>query len=324
MRDITRSIAVAAILAIFSAGITDADAGSKPGGGGSHNSGSSSRPSSGGGSGYSKPSSPSPSSGGSGYSKPSTTPSSGSNGYAKPATPSATTNSQQGYTKPSTPSQPNTGSPAGQSTLGSASTKSMSQDSLKAYQAERATASKPPQTINTADAKNNPARSTYKNTDQYMSNRTTIVSNYYNTYPGLGGITYHMHPNYGIYDSGFLTGMVMGYVGGSIINNAMWMYSHSHEPWYSGYRADLEAQAANNADLRARLNQMDAEMAKLKAQNVQPQPVNTLPTGVDPALAIAPEAMMTADADEGMSWWWAVVFFGVGLLAALIAVKLFK
>ena len=56
----------------------------------------------------------------------------------------------------------------------------MSQDSLKAYQAERANATKPPQAVNTADAKNNPARSTYQNTDQYMNKRTTIINNYNN------------------------------------------------------------------------------------------------------------------------------------------------
>ena len=69
---------------------------------------------------------------------------------------------------------------------------------------------------------------------------------------------------------------------------------------------------------------MDAEVIKLKAQNAQPQPVNTLPNGVDPALAIAPETMMAADTDSGMSWWWAIAFFGIGLGAALITIKLFK
>jgi hypothetical protein len=34
--------------------------------------------------------------------------------------------------------------------------------------------------------------------------------------------------------------------------------------------------------------------------------------------------MMAADAENGMSWWWAVAFFGIGLGAALIAIKIFK
>ena len=258
--------------------------------------------------------------------------STGSNGYAKPsspttqpATPPATPHTnQQGYTKPNTPSQPTTSPSTGHTTLGAASTKSMSQDSLKAYQAERATATKPPQAVNTADAKNNPARSTYQNTDQYMNKRTTIINNYNNTHPGWSSMGYGMYPNYGMWSNSFLTGMVMGYVGTSLLSNAMWMYSHSHEPWYPSYRADLEAQAANNAELRAKLAAMDAEVIKLKAQNAQPQPVNTLPNGVDPALAIAPETMMAADADSGMSWWWAIAFFGIGLGAALITIKLFK
>lgn len=349
MRSIINSIAIAACLSLISAPFNDTFAGgSKGGGGGSHSSGSSSHSSgshsSGGG--YSKPSSGSSSGGGSTHSPSSsgthsTTPAPSSNGYSKPSAPNTTPhtptnqNTQPNAAPAAKPVSPNTDNhtvskpapaphTAPNTALGAANNKTMSQDSLKAYKAERANATKPPQPVHSADVKNNPARSTYQNADQYMNKRTTIVNNYNSTYPGWGSMGYGMSPNYGMWSNSFLTGMIMGYVGTSLLSNSMWMYSHMHEPWYPSYRADIEAQAANNADLRAKLAAMDAEVAKLKAQNAQPQQQNTLPPGVDPALAVAPEIMMANDDHDGMSWWWAPVFFVIGIGAAGFALSLRK
>lgn len=201
----------------------------------------------------------------------------------------------------------------------------MSADSYKAYQAERNLASKPPQPVHAADVKNNPAKATYKNADQYMAKRTTIVNNYNTAHPGWGSMGSGMYPNYGMWSNSFLTGMVMGYVGTSLLSNSMWMYSHRNEPWYPSYRADLEAQAASNAELKSKLAAMDAEIDALKAKNATPLQINTLPENVDPALAIAPEIMIADEnSSNGMSWWYAPLFFSVGLGAAFFVVKLLK
>ena len=354
MRSFSKAIAIAACLSLSSAPFVDSIAG------GGSSSGSSSPSSSGSSSGssYSKPSSSGssyskPSSGSSSGSSHSTSPSKGShstpstpsnNGYSKPGTTPAvtphttpatpnTTHSHpvapaHGYNKPSTTTDTNAGStPSRQPTtaLGPASTKSMSAASLKAYQAERNSISKPPQPVHSSDIKNNPARSTYQNTDQYMNKRTTIVNNYNNTYPGWEAMGYGMNSNYGMWSNSFLTGMVMGYVGTNLASNSMWMYSHMREPWYPSYRADLEVQAANNAELKSKLAAMDAEIVNLNAKNAQPLQTNSIPESIDPALAIAPEVMMAADEQSGgMSWWFALLFFAVGLGAALFAIKLFK
>lgn len=324
--------------------------GSHSSGSTSKSSGSSSKPSSNGG--YTKPSS-SGSSGGhstipssngshntpttpsnSGYSKPST-PNIPITTHSQPNTPTATHNQpstpSQGYSKPSTPSTTNdthsTPKPVNQpvTPLGAASNKKISADSYKAYQAERNNASKPPQPVHATDVKNNPARATYQNTDQYMNKRTTIINNYNNTHPGWGSMGQGMSPNYGMWSNSFLTGMIMGYVGTSLLSNSMWMYSHMREPWYPSYRADLETQAANNAELKSKLAAMDVEIEKLRVQNAHPLQTNTLPENVDPALAIAPEIMMAPEEhSDGMSWWYAPFFFTIGLGAAFLTVKLFK
>lgn len=312
MGHITKLLAVIAVLGIIGGTIHDSYAGSGSGGGSKSSGSSSSSSSKSSGGSYSKPSSGSSSSG-SGYNKPSNSGSHNSSntpssGYSKPST------VQHNTTDTHAPSKP---SAATNSILGSAGNKNLSADSLKAYQAERSTATKPPQPINKSDAVNNPARDTYKNTDTYMSNRGTVVKNYHNTNPNITGHTAGLHPNYGIWDSSFLTGMIMGYLGTSLLHNSMWMYSHMNEPWYKNYRADLETQAANNAELRSKLTAMDAEIAKLKAENATPHKPNVIPTGIDPALAIAPEAMIIADdKHDGMSWWWALGFFSIGLTFA--------
>lgn len=140
------------------------------------------------------------------------------------------------------------------------------------------------------------------NTDTYYQQRTVVVNQYRNSYPNVYVVSHNLHPNYGIYDSGFLTGMFMGYLGSSMIHNATWLASQQNQPWYNSYRADLDRQAATNAELRAKIAEMDAEIARQKAAgNVAAS--NSVPQGVNPALAIAPEAVMAAT-PENTSWVW--------------------
>jgi len=291
-------------------------------------------------SGYSKPSSSSSSTTTSKPTPNTTTPSTGS--AAKSPASTSTSNkaisnepgkSSHGYSKPgasaatsaATPKTEQPSSKSSSSALGAASNRKVSADTLKAYQDERKTASKPPMPVTKTETVNNPARTTYKNTDTYMQNRTTAVKNYQNTYPDISRYNSGMRPNYGVFDSNFLTGMMLGYIGSGLVNNSMWMYSHMNEPWYQSYRADLNAQAANNAELKAKVAAMDAEIAKLQESETSLTSTNTLPKEVDPALAIAPEAMFADDEpSSGMSWWWSVVFIIIGITVAVVAIKIFK
>jgi hypothetical protein len=199
--------------------------------------------------------------------------------------------------------------------MAQAQQRQVSSNSLSAYQAERANARTPPSPVSTQQVRSDPvynsARNSFGgNTDRYFSQRTTVVNNYRSSHPDVYVINAGIRPNYGIYDSGFLTGMMMGYVGGSIIHNATWMYAQQHQPWYPSYRADLERQAVDNAELRGRITQMDAEINRLRTQGVQPTATTSLPQGVDPALAIAPEAVI-ADSPEKNSHTWLWIMLGI-------------
>lgn len=300
------------------------------GGSSSSSSSSSSRSFSSGSSSFSKPSNSFSSSSSSGFSKPSqstpsvaATPNVGS-GFSKPS-PIVTTPSSTGISKPNSSVESNQSRPTG--ALAAANNKAVSATTLNAYQAERSSARTPPAPIPTAQVKNDPvfasARSSYGgNPDVYYNRRTVVYSSYRSNHPDVFIISGGMHPYYGIYDTGFLTGMWMGYVGSSMIHNAMWMYGQQSQPWYPAYRADLEQQAQTNADLRVKMQQMDAEIATLKSQGIQPQQMNNLPQGVDPSMAIAPEAVM-ADAPEkngGFPWLYAMggVVAGAGIVLLLI------
>lgn len=228
-----------------------------------------------------------------------------------PVTPPPVANSNSGFTKPGgAPSQPTgqTSLPPKQglppNALASAQTRNMSATSLTAYQSERANAKQPPMPLAPADTRNNPAyanasRAYGGNVDTYMANRQTSYSSYRTSNQSTFLIVHEIRPNYGIYDSGFLTGMIMGAVIGNVVANhnadmqrAAWLNAQQNQAWYPQYMADLRTQAETNAQLRERLAYMEGQQALARSQGVTVD-ATQLPQGVDPSIAIAPEAVIT-------------------------------
>lgn len=315
----------------ISAGSSSSSSGGSRGGSSSYSSGGSS---------YSRPppSAPSTSTSPSTYSKPTattpsvaTTPSTpstptpsasgGGAGYGRPAAVGAAVGAAGvATTATATPSKPATPPP---SAINSAAQRTMSANSLSAYQAERRNASTPPRPIDTASIKNDAgfssARSSFRSTDDYMTRRSSEINIYRDRNPNIYVINHGLSPNYGVYDSGFLTGMMLGAVGNAAANS-MWMYSHYNDPWYRDWRRDLDRKAVDDAELRTKLAAMDAQIAELKAKNVAVPSTVPLPPGVSPALAIAPEAMI-ASADTGYGFWaWFWIYFGIVVLVALVLI----
>ena len=225
-------------------------------------------------------------------------------GYSKPQSepaPSVATPSS-GYSKPPSTASVTPGTapsaPVPATVMGTAASKSMSNDSLAKYQAERASAKAPPQQVDGASLRSDPSfaatRRQYSSVDDYMSQRTTHITVYRNSHPDVFIYTRYMYPNYGMYDSSFLMGLMLGYLGSSSTNNAAWLYSHQNDPWYPQWRADMQAQAESNAELKSKMAAMDAEIANLKAQNAKIATV-ALPEGVAGDVAIAPEAVIAAE-----------------------------
>jgi hypothetical protein len=253
-----------------------------------------------------------------------------SNGFSKPGgTPPVATQtpppSSNGFSKPGgtpTASLPPPAKVNPPNALAAAQTRQLSANSLSAYQQERANAKVPPMPV--VAPRNNPAfaaaRNSYGgNVDTYMSRRQGVYSNYQSSHPQVFVVVHNIHPNYGVYDSGFLTGMMMGAVGASIFENAMWMNAHRTDPWYPQYMQDLNQQAEQNAELREKLAAMNAAMAQAQADGKTVDP-NVLPQGVEPAMAIAPEAVIAdqptvseTPANNGNSHWfiWSIALVSV-------------
>lgn len=237
-------------------------------------------------------------------------PSSGAtqNGFTKPnMAPSTTTSnppaaqSQNEFTKPGStatvqPSQSSGRAPP-PNALSTAQTRNMSSSSLASYQAERAQAKQPPMPIAQTELRSNPVMSSARNSyggnvDTYMSRRATTYDTYRTSHASTFVIVHEIRPNYGIYDSSILTGMVMGVIGTNMAQNAMWMNAQQNQPWYSQYRADLNQQAQTNEELRNKLAILDKEMSDQQAQGHTVN-VDSPPPGIDPSMFIAPEAVIT-------------------------------
>jgi TRAP transporter TAXI family solute receptor len=263
---------------------------------------------------YSKPSLPSSSSG---YSKPTTSTWGGrsgdgvvskpavatSSGYTKPTSSNAakTPAGSSGYTKPSSSTTTATTvtaqkvsfSGAGKSTFDKGATTSIqrqkSAESLSAYKAEQSKFKQPEKPFDKNTYANN---GLYKSAPVYSGysakTQITVRNNYY------GGMGYSppmyytsFSPSYGVFDTMFMFWML-----DSMHTNAearAMAHNYRNDPGYQQWRRDADKQADTNAELKAKLASMDAEMAKLKDQPVNP---NYVPKGIPSEAIVAPQAMM--------------------------------
>jgi hypothetical protein len=202
----------------------------------------------------------------------------------------------------------------------------MSTNSLEQYRKERAEATAPPKPVNAEQVRRDPvfteARRNYGNVDDYMAQRNRHVQDYRSRYPEAYRYNQGMSPNYGMFDSNFLMGLMLGHLGSSSNSNAVWMDSQRDQEWYRQWRADMDKKAAENAELKSRLARMDSEMAEIRSRNDAPK-ATALPAGVPGSLAIAPEAVIAAEdpGKKGIGWLWIalgmILAVGAGVLIYL-------
>ena len=120
-------------------------------------------------------------------------------------------------------------------------------------------------------------------------------------------------PSYGAYAGAFLGGVLLDRI--MQPSYSQWAYSHYNDPGFQAWRADMENQAADNAELREKLAQMDAQVQQLRAQNAPT--TEALPQDVDPSLVVAPQTVMLATASS--HHWWLWITLGLATFIAFIA-----
>ena len=186
----------------------------------------------------------------------------------------------------SRPANPLLSVAAPQSVADRAVTARMSGNALAQYEADRQRSKLPPQPVAT-EARNAPAFSQatrdYHSMDDYYAARQRGRQGWEQP-PQV--VMQQMSPNYGMWDVLFLSTLM------SNINRpgyADWASAHRDDPDYRHWREDADRAANDNADMRHRLDEMDARMHT--ADPTSSQASAALPPGVEPAAAIAPEAM---------------------------------
>jgi hypothetical protein len=236
--------------------------------------------------------------------------------------------SQSGYTRPPAAEVQRSQSPAAPNTaLNDAARRSMSANSLEQYRRERAESKSPPRPVQAQEVRKDPTynqtRDRYGSVDEYMRQRQRHVEDLRRRAPDAYRYSRDMSPNYGMYDSSFLMGLILGSIGSSS-SNAAWLDSQRDQDWYRQWRLDMERRATDDADLRSRIDAMDREMERQRSLPA-PATAATLPEGVPNSLAIAPEAMITAETTDkrGFSWGW-IMLIGLIVSALAILISLYR
>jgi hypothetical protein len=195
----------------------------------------------------------------------------------------------------------------------------MSKQALGRYQADQQHYAQPAQPVDAAAARANPAlaasRSGWGSADGYYADRDRDLPSF--RAQASQNTTYvyvmqHSRPNYGSWDTVFLTALVTHAVDSSYYN---WAYSHRDDAGYQAWHADQMRLAGENGELRAQMSALDAKVAELQARNAPAQPAAELPPGVTPAIAIAPAAVI-ADAQDGAGWGSHWLLWTIALLTA--------
>ena len=144
--------------------------------------------------------------------------------------------------------------------------------------------------------------STYRDNGIYQrgSQNRTSYDNYYagrdSYYGGMGwrtpGYAFMSYPSFGMWDALFMWSMLD--MMSSRRHYAM-AHHHANDAGYKEWRGEAERLAEDNEELRAKLDELDRQVATLEGT---PRNPDYLPPGVTPAIALAAEVVATADPNQ--------------------------
>ncbi len=249
-------------------------------------------------SGYSKPSAPQSPSPSSGYSKPggvgsTETGGASSSGYSKPVSKPQESSGQygskpsqggSGYSKPVGPSPDGSrfsgGSKFDKETI-QAEKKKRSLESLERYKAEQTKFKKPEVAVDGSQSSPLADKAKVYSGFDYG----THYSSWDNYYKSMGyqppPYAFNSAPSFGMFDTIFLFWMLDHVTNKNVAATA---YNHSNDPGFQKWRQEVENQAKDNAELKAKLGEMDKQ---IKALEGTPKDPAYLPSGVPAEAALA-------------------------------------
>jgi hypothetical protein len=133
-------------------------------------------------------------------------------------------------------------------------------------------------------------------------------------------------PSYGWLSSAFLGGVLLDRI--MQPGYAPYAYSLANSPDaqtradYAQWHQDMMQQAQDNADLRAKMQVFDDQIAKLKTENAAT--TAPLPTDLDPSIVVAPgtAAQATVSSSHWLAWTFGIIVFLVVAGAGFILICL--
>ncbi|MCY3554198.1 MAG: hypothetical protein OXH56_02640 [Gemmatimonadetes bacterium] len=144
--------------------------------------------------------------------------------------------------------------------------------------------------------------SSYRDNGLYNrgSQNRTSYDNYYagrdSYYGGMGwrtpGYAFMSYPSFGMWDALFMWSMLDMM---SSRRHYAVAHHHANDPGYQEWRSEAERLAEDNTELRAKLDELDRQVATLEGTPRDPE---YLPPGVTPAIALAAEVVATADPNQ--------------------------
>jgi len=240
----------------------------------------------------------------SGYRKPSTDTNPSSSGYKKPSMNSGVTPSDSrstpdktsgGYQKPSVQNASKEsfagGSKFDKETI-SQERKKRSQESLERYKSEQSKFMKPDYKVEGAESSPLAGKAKVYSGFDY-GNHYNQRDNYYRA-QGYQPPAYAFNtsPSFGIFNTIFLFWMLDHITNKNVAATA---YNHSNDPGFQKWRQDAESQAKDNAELKAKLGEMDKQ---IKALEGTPKDPAYLPAGVPPEAALAATVFAAKQPDK--------------------------
>lgn len=118
--------------------------------------------------------------------------------------------------------------------------------------------------------------------------------------------------SFGVWDGLFL-GALLSNLGRA--GSSDFFHNNQNDPGYQQWRQEADQQAQGNADLRAKLDELDRQLA---ARDDEPRTPGALPPDIPPEVAKAPPARTPSVSGGGGSGWvWAVLLAGGGAFAFL-------
>lgn len=182
------------------------------------------------------------------------------------------------------------------------------ESSRKAYNEYTGRFAKPDNPVGSTATGPAPTR-TWDNYRDYTTNR----DNYYRGYGwSAPGYAYRSFPSFGLWDAMFLWFMLRQASGPTF------MYNHQNDPGVKAFREEANKLAADNADLKKQLADLDAKMDQMRKDGVKPDP-NAMPKDVDPSVAMAAEKVVKEKSGSGgIGTWLVILAVGFGVAAAFL------